>query len=175
MGRLKTQRTRQLQSVTNHSSPPHAWPLDTQMSHALPLSPVPVCIGVTCRNVKVHTRWALPGIFPLQLYLPDWSLSGCDIRHGVQHLAVPLPPPIPPWVPAVCLLPSCYAQPSAEDEGQRCKRRAGAPRTQLRLTRGQMDHFISQNSLPRALPYGAIKKGLDPRFFRGDFMSVSIY
>ena len=38
-----------------------------------------------------------------------------------------------------------------------------------------MDHFISQNSLPRTLPYGAIKKGLDPRFFRGDFISVSIY
>lgn len=48
-------------------------------------------------------------------------------------------------------------------------RMTGHPRAQLGFTRGQMDCFISQNSLPRTLPNGAIKKGLEPRTFTGVF------
>lgn len=136
--------------------------------HLTPVSSASMYWSGPQKTPSTHTRQGLQGIFSLWLNLLGWSLSGCDIRYSV-HLMVQSPQaPCHPSTaahpsPGTCGLPA--AQLSAEDEGQRCKRRAGAPSTQLGFTGGQMDRFISQNSLPRTLPYGAIKKGLDPRNF----------
>lgn len=50
------------------------------------------------------------------------------------------------------------------------------PRTQLSFSRGQMDHFISQNSFLGTLPIpGAIKEDFRPRTFTSFFICVSVY
>lgn len=63
----------------------------------------------------------------------------------------------------------------AGQEGQRHRARSRRPSgAQRSFTRGQMDHFISQNSFAGTLAHRAIKEGFKPRTFTGFYLHACL-